>query len=189
LGASGGIVFGASAATTVVLVALMGYAGASRWRARVDGAIAARSRLMRAELATVAQLLAVHVRSGHGPVEAVREVSARSRGPVARELRDAVGWIAGGMTPGLAYERLAGDCAEPLAARLYRLLGPATASGGDIASALLALADDVRAQRRDEIGRAAIRRRSAMLVPLLGLIAPTMLLFIAAALPHVVFGR
>ena len=189
VGASAGIALGASAATTVVLVALVAYAGASRWRARVDAAIAARSRLMRAELASVCQLLAVHVRAGHGPVEAVREVAARSHGPVAGELGEAVGWIAGGMVPAVAYERLAGDCAEPLAARLYRLLGPATTSGGDIASALLALADDVRSQRRDEIARAAVRRRAAMLVPLLGLIAPTMLLFIAAALPRVVFGR
>lgn len=187
-GAALGIVLGLSAATTLAMVGLLGYWGASRWRARVDRAIRARRGFMRAELATLCQLLAVHIRAGHGPVEAVREVAGRSRGPVASELADAVGWIAGGMVPAMAYERLAIAAAEPLAARLYRMLGPATASGGDIASGLLALADDVRAERRDEIGRAAIRRRSAMLVPLLGLIAPTMLLFIAAALPHVVFG-
>jgi len=188
MGAAVGIGIGLSAATTLVLVALLAYAGATRWRARVDRAIAARRGLMRAELATVCQLLAVHVRTGHGPVEAVRSVAARSRGPVGGELGDAVGLIAGGLAPAVAYERLAAACAEPLAARLYRMLGPATAAGADVATALLALADDVRAERRDEIARAAVRRRAAMLVPLLGLIAPTMLLFIAAALPHVVFG-
>lgn len=188
-GAAAALVLGTSAATALVLVALLAYAGAARWRARVDRAVTARRTLMRAELSTVCQLLAVHMRAGHGPVEAVRAVAARSRGPVGAELTDAVAWISSGMAPTLAYERLAAGCAEPLAARLYRMLGPASASGGDVAVSLLALADDVRAERRDELARAAIRRRSAMLVPLLGLIAPTMLLFIAAALPHVVFGR
>lgn len=188
-GAAAGLALGTSAATALVLVGLMAYAGASRWRARVDRAVAARRALMRAELSTLCQLLAVHLRAGHGPVEAVRAVSARSTGPVAAELADAVAWISGGMAPSVAYERLATSCAEPLAARLYRMLGPATATGGDAAAGLLALADDVRAERRDELARSAVRRRAAMLVPLLGLIAPTMLLFIAAALPHVVFGR
>lgn len=188
-GAAAGLALATSAATTLVLVALLAYAGASRWRARVDRAVAARRARMRAELSTLCQLLAVHLRAGHGPVEAVRTVAARSVGPVAAELSDAVAWVSGGMTPSLAYERLAAACAEPLAARLYRILGPATATGGDVATALLALADDVRAERRDELARAAVRRRAAMLVPLLGLIAPTMLLFIAAALPHLIFGR
>jgi hypothetical protein len=53
----------------------------------------------------------------------------------------------------------------------------------------LAFADDLRAERSEEIARRAIRRRSAMLVPLLVLVAPVMLLFVAAALPHVIFGR
>lgn len=95
----------------------------------------------------------------------------------------AAGWF-----PRQAYERLAEATPEPLAARLYRLLGSATTSGGDVAHALLALSDDVRGERREEVARSAIRRRSAMLVPLLVLIAPTMLLFVAAALPHVIFG-
>lgn len=189
LGASVGLTLGLSAAVVLLVTGLSGYFGASRWRARVDGAIRSRRQRMRSELPTVAQLLAVHIRTGHGPVEAVREVAARGQGLVAEELRDGLAWISGGMVPARAYESLAEASPEPLAARLYRLLGSATTSGGDVAPGLLALADDVRSQLREELARSAIRRRSAMLVPLLGLIAPTMLLFIAAALPHVVFGR
>lgn len=188
LGAAMGIGLGLSAATTLALVALVAYAGSTRWRGLVERAVARRRSAMRTELATVCQLLAVHVRTGHGPVEAVRAVAERSRGPVAAELRDGLGWVAGGMPAPGAYEALAAACAEPLAARLYRMLGPATATGTDVGDALLALAADVRAERRDELARAAVRRRAAMLVPLLGLIAPTMLLFIAAAVPHLVFG-
>ncbi|MDQ3569792.1 MAG: type II secretion system F family protein [Actinomycetota bacterium] len=189
LGAALGLLSGVSAATVLVMAALAGYFGATRWRGRVDRAIGERREAMRSELYTVAQLLAVYIRTGHGPVEAVREVASRGLGPVAAELREAVSWITGGTVPHQAYERLAESTAEPLAARLYRLLGSATTSGGDIAHALLALSDDVRSERRDAVARSAIRRRNAMLLPLLVLIAPTMLLFIAAALPHVIFGR
>lgn len=188
LGAVVGIAVGGSAATVLFLTVLSAYAGATRWRAQLDRAIRERREAMRGELYTVAQLLAVYIRTGHGPVEAVREVPARSRGPVAGELREALSWIAGGTVPHQGYERLAELTPEPLAARLYRLVGSSTTSGGDVAHALLALADDVRAERREEVARSAIRRRSAMLIPLLVLIAPTMLLFIAAALPYVIFG-
>ncbi len=188
VGTALGIVLGVSAATVLVMAALSGYFGATRWRARVDGVIRTRREAMRTELYTVAQLLAVYSRTGHGPVEAVREVAGRGLGPVAAELRDALAWIGGGTVPQAAYERLAESTPEPLAARLYRLLGSAATSGGDVAHALLALSDDVRGERREEVARSAIRRRSAMLVPLLVLIAPTMLLFVAAALPHVIFG-
>ncbi len=189
VGVALGLLIGVSAATVLAVTAASAYYGASRWRANVDRAVRERRTLMRSELSTIAQLLAVHVRAAHGPVEAVREVAGRGRGPVAHELREALGWIGGGTSPGHAYEQLAARTGEPLAARLYRTLGWATTSGGDVASALLTLADDVRAERRDEVARSAVKRRNAMLVPLLALIAPTMLLFIAAALPHVIFGR
>jgi tight adherence protein C len=188
-GVAVGLLLGLSTTSVLALGALLAYFGASRWRGRVDHAIRDRRSLMRAELSTVALLLAVHLRAGRGPVEAVREVVDCGRGPVTDELRDALGWIGGGMAPGLAYERLAQATAEPLAARLHRALGWATTSGGDVTTALLRLADDVRAERRDELARSAIRRRSAMLIPLLALIAPTMLLFVAAALPHIIFGQ
>ena len=183
-----GLLVGVATATVLLLAAAGGYVGATRWRAIVDRAIATRREAIRSELYTVAQLLAVYVRTGHGPVEAVREIAGRGQGPLAAELREALGWISGGMVPQNAYEHLAELTAEPLAARLLRLLGSATSSGGDVAKGLLALSEDARSERRDEVARSAIRRRSAMLIPLLVLIAPTMLLFIAAALPYVVFG-
>lgn len=188
-GAALGLLLGVSAATVLLLAGLAGYVGATRWRSIVDRAIRSRREAMRSELYTVAQLLAVYTRTGHGPVEAVREVTGRGTGPVAAELRDGLAWISGGQVPQQAYERLAEVTAEPLAARLFRLLGSATTSGGDIANGLMALSDDTRSERREEVARSAIRRRSAMLIPLLVLIAPTMMLFIAAALPYVVLGR
>lgn len=188
-GVATGIALGQSAAVVLLLGGLLGLPGATYWRSRVNRAIEARQAKMRVELYTVAQLLAIYTRTGHGSVEAVREVTQRGRGAVVGELTEALSWISSGTAPRAAYERLADVTAEPAAARLYRMLASAASSGGDIARALLAFADDLRNERAEDVARSAIRRRTAMLVPLLLLVAPVMLLFVAAALPHLVFGR
>lgn len=188
-GVAVGLALGQPSGVVLLLGVLLGFPGATIWRSRLDRAIDARRGRMRVELSTVAQVLAVYARTGHGPVEGVREVARRGRGEVVGELTEALGWITGGTEPRQAYERLAQRTPEPAAARLYRQLGSAARSGGDVARTLLAFADDLRSERSEEIARRAIRRRSAMLVPLLVLVAPVMLLFVAAALPHVIFGR
>jgi tight adherence protein C len=189
VGAATGIALGQPSAVMVLLAILVGFPGATLWRSRLERAIEARRARMRVELSTVAQILAVYARTGHGPVDAVRAVTNRGRGEVIRELTQALAWITGGTEARHAYERLAQRTPEPAAARLYRMLASAAQSGGDVARALLAFADDLRSERSEEIARRAIRRRSAMLIPLLVLVAPVMLLFVAAGLPHVIFGR
>ena len=61
------------------------------------------------------------------------------------------------------------------------------AAGGDPA-ALLALSDSLRAARRDDLARTMANRRIAMALPLVAVIAPILILFIAAAIPSIVFG-
>lgn len=193
VGVSTGIALGlslvGSVGGTLSMGALFGFPAITLQRNRVQRAIDQRRSMMRTEVSTVAQLLAVHVRSGHGPVDAVREVCSLGRGPVIAELSEALGWIGGGVTPQRAYDKLAEATPEPVAARLYRLLSSSAHSGGDITEPLLAVADDVRTQRREHLERAAVKRRTAMLVPLLLLIAPVMVLFVGSALPSMVLGR
>lgn len=174
---------------TALMAALFGFPAATFERTRTQRSIDRRRLAMRSEASTVAQLLAVHVRSGHGPVDAVRAVAAFGHGPLLAELRDALGWISSGMTPQRAYDKLAEATAEPVASRLYRLLSSSAQAGGDITEPLLAVAADVRSQRREELARSAVKRRTAMLLPLLVLIAPVMVLFVGAALPSLVLGR
>ncbi len=187
-GALVGAVWFGSVAGVVVFVVGFGFFGATRLRGRVQSAITERRRRMQSEAYTVAQLVAVHIRTGHGPIEAVRAVCGLGRGPVIDELREALSWIAGGMSPQRAYDKLAEMTPEPAAARLYRLLSASSRTGGDVAQALLAVAADLRDERREQIARAAVRRRTAMLLPLLLFIAPVMVLFVAAALPSLVLG-
>lgn len=173
---------------TLMLGLLFGFPGATLQRNRVERAIRARRARMRTEVYTVSQLVAVYIRAGHGPVDAVRVVCSLGRGPVIAELREGLGWISSGTTPQRAYEKLAEATPEPAAGRLYRLLSASARSGGDIGSALLAVSDDLRSERREEVARSAVKRRTAMLLPLLLCIAPVMVLFVGAALPSLVLG-
>jgi Flp pilus assembly protein TadB len=189
LGAALGLLLTGSAAVVLVLTGLGALVGATHWRNKVNQAIARRRERMRVELYTVSHLLAMYARTGHGPNEAVREVCRRGHGPVVDELVDALGWINGGTRPQAAWERLAEHTPEPAAARLYRLLASFSTTGGDTTTALLAASDELRSERREEVERLAVKRRGAMLIPTIALMAPVVLLFILAALPTVIFGR
>ena len=103
------------------------------------------------------------------------------------ELAEAAAQIRSGSPPVEVLERLAGQTAEPSAARLYRLYGASWSAGGD-PTALLALSDSLRASRRDALARTMAKRRVAMALPLVAVIAPILILFIAAAIPSIVFG-
>ena len=181
-----GVPFGRAA---VLLLAVLGLLyGATYWRGRVNTAIKARAARMRVELYTVAHLLAVMLRTGHGTIESILLVVRRSRGPVVDELSEGLGWIAGGLSEADAFERLAEDTPEPAAARLYRLLATGTRAGADLGGALLTVSDDLRAARREDVEREATRRRGAMLVPTIVVMAPVVLVLIAAPLPSIVLG-
>lgn len=188
IGIALGLSRGFSAALVLATGALLAFPAATFQRNRVDRAIEERRELMRVELYTVTQLIAVYLRAGSSAVDAVRNVTVRGQGPIVEELREALGWIGAGMRPHDAYARLTEITPEPSAARLYRALGSSASSGGDIARSLLAMSTDLRAARREEVERSAVRRRVAMLLPMLGLIAPVMLLFVVAALPEIVLG-
>lgn len=179
---------GLNVAGMLVIAAASGLWGATRWRARVAGSIAKRRELMRGELYTVSQLLAVYLRTGDTPAGALERLADRSDGLIARELGDAGSRIRSGSSPGPVLDALAADTAEPAAGRLYRVYGAAWTSGGD-PGALLALAEDTRAARREELARTMAKRKTAMALPLVMVIGPILILFVAAAIPSIVFGR
>ena len=75
-----------SAVFAVALGGVGAVAGAARERARLDGEVRDRAERMRLELYTVNQLLAMHVRAGAGPIQAVQRVVDRGVGAVVDEL-------------------------------------------------------------------------------------------------------
>ncbi len=173
-GRMGNLVFG------LLFMGLLGFAGAIFQRTALDRRLTERKVQIQSELYTIVHLLAMYVRTGHGPVDSVRRVAGRTNGIVSDQMAQALTWIERGREADASFEDLSRFTPEPAAARLYRLLGSATVSGMDITDSLIALARDLRNQRRDELERSAVKRRSGMIFPLLLFSAPVLLLLIGA---------
>ena len=170
------------------LSALGAVTGAGRLRGRVDSAIDARCELMKVEIYTVNQLLAMRVRAGSGVVRAVTAVVERGSGEVVGELGEALRLHRSGWRAAEAFRHIADTTPDPVCSRTYRLLATADERGADLAGALLALSEDVREMRRESVKRAAVKRRSAMLFPTIAILAPVLILFVAAPLPYLITG-
>lgn len=191
-GAGAGAVLGGallrSPGLTVAFVAVGAAVGHTRAPARLARLAEVRRVTMRLELVTIDQVLAIHVRAGAGPVQAVTRVVDRGSGVVVDELRGVLAAIRAGRGEADAFRHAASTTVEPHAARTYRLFALASEQGADLGTALRALSDDLRDVRRDELRRQATRRRAAMLVPTIAVLAPIMLLFVIAPLPSLVLG-
>jgi tight adherence protein C len=183
-----GHVLDLSVAVRVVLVALGLVIGGTRTRGRVERAIESRRETMKVEIYTVNQLLAMRVRAGGGVIQAVMATIERGTGEVVSELREAVRLHRSGWRGGDAFRRIAELSPEPFCSRTYRLLATAEERGADLAGALLSLSEDVRETRRESIKRNATKRRAAMLVPTIAILAPVLILFVAAPLPYLITG-
>jgi tight adherence protein C len=172
-----------------LLLALCGLIyGSTRWKGRIDRAITDRRERVRLELYTVNQMLAIHLRTGAGPVQATQRIVDRGTGAMVEELDAVLTWIRSGVSEPEAFRRAAELTPEPSAARTYKLFAAGAERGVDLAGALRALSEDLRDARREDLRRVATKRRAAMLVPTIAILAPIMLLFIAAPLPSVIFG-
>jgi pilus assembly protein TadC len=62
-------------------------------------------------------------------------------------------------------------------------------AGDTLADALRHIANDLRTQRREDLERLAVRRRFQMLIPIVFVMGPVVLLYIAAPIPHLIFGN
>ena len=188
LGFVGAIALGMRVGGALAVAGLAGLAGVTRWRGRLERAVDDRRTRLRIEVYTVNQLLAMRVRVGGGVVQAVRYVVDRGAGVMASELAEVLRLHRSGVPASEALARAARVTCESHVARTYWLLSSAEERGADLAGALLALSEDVREARREAIRRTATKRRAAMLIPTIAILAPIMLLFVAAPLPRIVFG-
>lgn len=183
-----GQLFGAEPLVRLLLFGLSVVVGASRTRGRLNRAIEDRRDLMRIEIYTVNQLLAMRVRAGGGVVQSVSSTVSRGRGEVVGELAEAMRLHRAGWPASDAFRRIAEVTPEPFCARTYRLLASADERGSDLGSSLLALSEDVRETRRESVKRTATKRRAAMLMPTIAILAPVLILFVAAPLPYLITG-
>jgi tight adherence protein C len=190
-GAAGAVIGVLVVRAAVAAVALMVCGvvfGGSRLRGRLARGVEERRECLRLELYTVNQLLAMHVRTGAGPVQATQRIVDRGTGAMVDELQAVLLAMRTGVSEPVAFRRAAELTPEPAAARTYKLFAACAERGVDLADGLRALSEDLRDARREEIRKSATKRRAAMLVPTIAVLAPVMLLFIAAPLPSIVFG-
>ncbi len=172
----------------LAMEALLLIVGATRQRGRLERAIEERRSRMTIEVYTVNQLLAMRVRAGGGVVSAVSAICDRGSGDVITELQEALRLHRAGAPISSAFDRIARSTPEPYCARTYALLAIAEERGVDLADSLLVLSEDVREARRESIKRTATKRRAAMLIPTIAILAPVMLLFVGAPLPRLLLG-
>lgn len=180
-------VVGMSPAACLGMFALGALTGVARRSAGVSRRIDKKRERMRIELYTINQLLAIYLRTSGSPILAAQRLVRRGRGAVIDELDEALRLHARGVSATKAFTRLAEQTPEPFAARTYKLLAGGSERGADLANALLALSDDIRDYRRTTVRRSATKRQATMLLPIIALLAPVMLLFIAAPLPSMIF--
>ena len=157
-----------------LVLTLGGVLARDRWLTRQ---VAAREQRMLAEFPTVAELLALAVTAGEGPVGALERVHRTSAGELGRELGRALGEARAGASLVQALDGIARRTSLAPLARFVDGLAIAVERGTPLAEVLRAQAVDVREAGRRALLESAGKREIAMMVPVVFLVLPVTLLF------------
>jgi tight adherence protein C len=145
-----------------------------RWLTRQ---VARREERMLAEFPTVAELLALAVGAGEGPVGALERVSRISSGELSRELGRALADARAGASLVQALDGIARRTSLAPLARFVDGVAIAVERGTPLAEVLRAQAVDVREAGKRRLLESAGKREIAMMVPVVFLVLPVTLLF------------
>jgi tight adherence protein C len=163
--------------------------GARRLPERLRARTRRRCERMRSDLPTVVSVLALKIDNNKTLSVAVNDLVRQGSGPVIKDLDRALHLVNAGYGEASAFGLIARECCEPAAARFYRFLAAAVGGGVDLAAALLDQANELRAQRREEVERSAAKRQMSMVVPNLVFMAPVLFIFLLAPVPEMLFGK
>jgi tight adherence protein C len=161
-----------------VVVCVVAFAGGVLARdSWLTSQVKARERRIVAEFPTLAELLALAVAAGEGPVLALDRVVRRSGGELSVELGRVLAEIRTGRPVGAAFDALAARTGVPLVARFAAGVAVAVERGTPLADVLHAQAADVREAGRRELIETAARKEILMMVPVVFLVLPVTVLF------------
>jgi tight adherence protein C len=176
-GAVAGLLVAAGVGAGAVSAAALGAAaGALIRRAAASTRRQHRTRRLDLELPTVADTLALHVLAGDPVFAALHRFAADASGVAAQEVRRLLTDDGDGLETAL--RRAAAHSESTEAARLFDLLAHAHRTGGRLAEALSALADDYRASIASDLTAEGGRRSLAVYGPILALMVPVTLVFL-----------
>lgn len=136
-----------------------------------------RERRILLEFPAVAELLALAVAAGEGPVSALDRVVRRSGGELSRELAHVLAYVRTGEPVGDAFDQWAARSGQPLVARFAQGIAVAVERGTPLADVLHAQAADVREAGRRELIETAARKEVFMMVPVVFLVLPVTVFF------------
>ena len=160
-------------ASAGVLTAL-GVLGRDRWLTRE---VTRREQRMLEEFPTVAELLALAVTAGEGPVGALERVHRISGGELSKELGRALAEARSGASLVQALDGIARRTSLAPLARFVDGVAIAVERGTPLAEVLRAQAVDVREAGKRLLLESAGKREVAMMVPVVFLVLPITLLF------------
>lgn len=144
---------------------------------RLSHQVARRHEAMIMEFPTVAELLALAVAAGEGPVGAIERVTRLSSGELPRELRRALAEARSGTTLVLALEGVSRRTGlEPLG-RFIDGMTVAIERGTPLADVLRAQAVDVREASKRALLESGGKKEIAMMVPVVFLVLPVTVVF------------
>lgn len=160
-----------------ILTCLSALAGGMLRDNRLTAQVHAHEERVLAELPVIAELLALAVAAGEGPVAALERVVRRSNGALSVELSRVLGEIRTGKPVAAAFDDYAGRTGLPVVARFANGVAVAVERGTPLTEVLHAQAGDVREARRRSLIESGARREIAMMVPVVFLVLPTTIIF------------
>jgi tight adherence protein C len=169
---------GAAAAAPVVLLTVAGALGGIMLRDwRLTGAVHERERRVLAEFPSVAEMLALAVAAGEGPLGALDRVASLAGGELGRELRRTLADIRAGSGLTHALDAMAARLDIAALTRFVDGIVIAIDRGTPLADVLREQAADVRESGKRALLEAGGRKEIAMMIPVVFLILPTTVFF------------
>lgn len=132
---------------------------------------------MAAELPVVADMLALAVAAGEGPVPGLERIVRVSHGELANELAGVLAQIRTGTVVSEAFDALSGRTGVPAIARFCEAIAVALERGSPLTDVLHAQAGDVRESARRDLIEAGARKEVAMMLPVVFLLMPVTVIF------------
>jgi len=168
---------GRGGTTSALLLCAAGFvSGVLARDTMLSSQVSARERKLLAEFPVLAELLALAVAAGEGPVAALDRVVGRSAGELSSELAVVLASVRTGEPVSEAFDRLASHTGVPSIARFAQGVAVAVERGTPLAEVLHAQAADVREAGRRELIEVAARKEIFMMIPVVFLILPATVL-------------
>ncbi len=143
----------------------------------LTGEVARREARMLQEFPTIAEMLALAVAAGEGPIGALERTTRTSRGELSAELARALSDARAGASLVQALQGIAARTSRPALARFDDGISIAVERGTPLADVLRAQALDVREAGKRHLLESGGRKEIAMMVPVVFLVLPVTVVF------------